>query len=195
LTEINPSVPIEFVQLVDRLLAKEPSQRFASAEQIEQEADILLTALQAGKLRLFHQPRRVFSKVRLLSVAAVGIFLVGLLATWNIPLLNQAPVSNASQSLGSVSNQQTEDAQPEEKPQGQAITLKEFEAAKRALSALDSEYTGFQVELQSAQLQAASLDQLWGGQSTLSLQQDPMSQKLMNLQMQVDLLDQQIRQR
>jgi eukaryotic-like serine/threonine-protein kinase len=52
LDQINSSIPVEVAAIVDRLLDKNPLDRFASMSQVEQEMDSLLTALQAGGLSL-----------------------------------------------------------------------------------------------------------------------------------------------
>ncbi|MFN7840576.1 MAG: serine/threonine-protein kinase [Pirellula sp.] len=52
LDQTNASIPVEVAAIVDRLLDKNPIDRFASMSQVEQEMDSLLTALQAGGLSL-----------------------------------------------------------------------------------------------------------------------------------------------
>ena len=52
LDQINSSIPVEVAAIVDRLLDKNPLDRFDSMTQVEQEMDSLLTALQSGGLSL-----------------------------------------------------------------------------------------------------------------------------------------------
>ncbi len=51
LNHIDPNIPREVSALVNRLLAKKPSQRPASAEVVCEQIDHLLAALQHGDLR------------------------------------------------------------------------------------------------------------------------------------------------
>jgi hypothetical protein len=46
--DVNPDVPIELAELVDRLLAKKPSERFATAEEVETHLAGLLSHMQQG---------------------------------------------------------------------------------------------------------------------------------------------------
>jgi hypothetical protein len=46
--DVNPDVPIELAELVDRLLAKNPSERFATAEEVETHLASLLSHMQQG---------------------------------------------------------------------------------------------------------------------------------------------------
>jgi eukaryotic-like serine/threonine-protein kinase len=46
--DVNPDVPIELAELVDRLLAKNPSERFATAQEVETHLAGLLSQMQQG---------------------------------------------------------------------------------------------------------------------------------------------------
>jgi eukaryotic-like serine/threonine-protein kinase len=48
LDEVNPDVPIELAELVDRLLAKSPAERFATAQEVESQFASLLAQMQQG---------------------------------------------------------------------------------------------------------------------------------------------------
>jgi eukaryotic-like serine/threonine-protein kinase len=48
LDEVNPDVPIELAELVDRLLAKNPAERFATAQEVESRFAGLLAQMQQG---------------------------------------------------------------------------------------------------------------------------------------------------
>ncbi|MEQ1826194.1 MAG: serine/threonine-protein kinase [Pirellula sp.] len=50
--QVNSDIPIEITQLIDRLLSKDASDRFASMHVVEQELEGLLAALQSGRLSL-----------------------------------------------------------------------------------------------------------------------------------------------
>ncbi len=54
LDEINPNLPGELIDLIDRLLAKSPDERFQDAQSVKTELSSLLGDFQSGKLR----PRR-----------------------------------------------------------------------------------------------------------------------------------------
>ena len=51
LDEVNPDVPIELAELVDRLLAKESADRFATAREVEARCAALLAEMQQGRRR------------------------------------------------------------------------------------------------------------------------------------------------
>jgi eukaryotic-like serine/threonine-protein kinase len=81
LVQVNADVPFEVARLVDRLLAKEPNQRFQSAKELDDELTKLLSSLQQGGLSL--RPRRVSKNVAVSRLAwlvptlfVVGIFVV-----------------------------------------------------------------------------------------------------------------------
>ncbi len=52
LDQINSDVPVEVIQLIDRLLSKDPSHRFDTMHIVEAELEKLLAALQSGGLSL-----------------------------------------------------------------------------------------------------------------------------------------------
>ena len=54
LEEMNPNLPGELIDLVDRLLAKSPDDRFQDAQSVQMELSSLLSDFQSGRLR----PRR-----------------------------------------------------------------------------------------------------------------------------------------
>lgn len=124
LDQINSSIPVEVAAIVDRLLDKNPLDRFASMSQVEQEMDSLLTALQAGGLSLrrdnvrkqsdagtekvFHWKRpRAWLRIRSVQWAAglVAASIV-LFAGWNVVpkrfWSNGTPVNEASNSASKV---------------------------------------------------------------------------------------------
>lgn len=47
--DLNPDVPIELAELVDRLLAKDPGERFATAQEVEARCAELLSHMQQGR--------------------------------------------------------------------------------------------------------------------------------------------------
>ncbi len=51
LEDVNPTLPLELVQIVDRLLQKSPADRYDTAAEVRQELNRLLSDYQSGKLR------------------------------------------------------------------------------------------------------------------------------------------------
>ena len=68
--QINSDVPVEVVQLIDRLLAKDPSQRFETMHVVESELERLLAALQSGGLSL---PRKQSPWIQSLSTGMAAV--------------------------------------------------------------------------------------------------------------------------
>jgi eukaryotic-like serine/threonine-protein kinase len=86
LDDVNPDVPIELAELVDRLLAKNPADRFATAEDVESHLASLLAQLQQGHrlrrrgwLRQFRQRSSWFKKLAIGTAAALLCMAVGAL--------------------------------------------------------------------------------------------------------------------
>jgi serine/threonine protein kinase len=86
--EINPNVPYELTQLVDRLLNKDPRQRFESADEVHILLQRLLNDFQSGNLRprRFLSPRLLAKKHRGAIAVAMGTA-IGLLAWLSAPTL------------------------------------------------------------------------------------------------------------
>ncbi len=53
--EVNSMVPVPLAKIIDRLLAKNAADRYASAEELEQALSDIMRALQAGKLKVPRQ--------------------------------------------------------------------------------------------------------------------------------------------
>lgn len=89
LDEVNPDVPLELAELVDRLLAKNPADRFATAHEVESRFASLLAQMQQGqrlrrrgwlrRLRQnhFHQRRSLLKNLAIGVTAALACMLVG----------------------------------------------------------------------------------------------------------------------
>jgi serine/threonine protein kinase len=84
LDAVNSDVPIELADLVDRLLAKNPQDRFATAADVESRLAGLLARLQQGQrlrrrnwLRQLRQNRKFFKHAGIAIAAAVTCMLVG----------------------------------------------------------------------------------------------------------------------
>jgi serine/threonine protein kinase len=89
LDEVNPDVPIELAELVDRLLAKNPADRFATAQEVETRFASLLAQLQQGnrlrhrglvrrlRVRYFQQGRPLLKRLTIGLTAAVVCMLIG----------------------------------------------------------------------------------------------------------------------
>ncbi len=74
LDDVNPDVPIELAELVDRLLAKDPAKRFATAQEVETHLAELLAAMQQGRrLRRRGWLRRVRFHRPLVKRLAIGL--------------------------------------------------------------------------------------------------------------------------
>jgi serine/threonine protein kinase len=89
LDAVNSDVPIELADLVDRLLAKNPQDRFATAADVESRLADLLARLQQGQrlrrrnwLRQFRQNRTLFKHAGIGIAAALVCMLVGAWLTW-----------------------------------------------------------------------------------------------------------------
>jgi eukaryotic-like serine/threonine-protein kinase len=87
--EVNPDVPFELAELVDRLLEKEPGQRFASALEVEGRCAALLAALQQGRrlrrrtlLGRFRRNRPAVRRVAIGAVAATVFMALGAGVMW-----------------------------------------------------------------------------------------------------------------
>jgi hypothetical protein len=82
--DVNPDVPIELAELVDRLLAKNPAERFATAQEVETHVAGLLSEMQQGHrlrrrgwLRHFRQRRVLAKRLAIGVAAAVLCMLIG----------------------------------------------------------------------------------------------------------------------
>jgi serine/threonine protein kinase len=87
--EVNPDVPIELAELVDRLLAKDPAHRFASASEVEARCNALLADVQQGRprkrrnwLRRLRRNAPLARRVAIGTAAALFCMLIGAWAAW-----------------------------------------------------------------------------------------------------------------
>ena len=103
--DVNPDVPIELAELVDRLLAKDPAERFSTAQEVESHLAGLLSELQQGRRlrrrgwwRHFRQRRSLLKRIAIGVAAAVVCMLIGgvivrfLVPPTTVALVEQAPV-------------------------------------------------------------------------------------------------------
>jgi eukaryotic-like serine/threonine-protein kinase len=91
--EVNPDVPTQLADIVDRLLAKDPAQRFATVQEVEARCAALLADIQQGRrmrqrtwLRRMNRNRDMIKRVGI--GAAAAILCIGLgagLARWWAP--------------------------------------------------------------------------------------------------------------
>jgi serine/threonine protein kinase len=86
--DVNPDVPIELAELVDRLLAKNPAERFATAQEVESHVASLLSDLQQGRrlrrrgwLRHFRHRASSWKRSSIGVAAAILCMLIGATAT------------------------------------------------------------------------------------------------------------------
>jgi len=82
--EVNPEIPVELAEVIEKLLAKRPGDRFATATEVAARLDGLLEELQrGGRLRRRSAVRRLLTlwrawrKPALLGAAALGCVLAG----------------------------------------------------------------------------------------------------------------------
>lgn len=82
--EINPEIPVELAEAIEKLLAKQPGDRFASASAVAARLDDLLSELQrGGRLRRRSAVRRLlmiwrtWRKSAMLAAAAIACVLAG----------------------------------------------------------------------------------------------------------------------
>lgn len=80
--EVNPDVPAELANVIDRLLSKNPAHRFRDAEHVERTLGAILLQLQSGRRsnhlkwhRMMHRWRRVL-RFSMTSVVAATVFTV-----------------------------------------------------------------------------------------------------------------------
>ncbi|MGE3315966.1 MAG: serine/threonine-protein kinase [Planctomycetaceae bacterium] len=84
LDEVNSDVPAELVELVDRLLAKDPDKRFPHAAFVESRLAVLLAEMQAGRkfrrrrFRLWLKRTSTMQRILLGTAAALFIIAAGL---------------------------------------------------------------------------------------------------------------------
>jgi eukaryotic-like serine/threonine-protein kinase len=77
--EINPQIPDELADVIERLLEKKPSRRFASAEDVQQSLAGVLKGLQAPRRwRRRRWVRRLTRRRVLLSAACVAVAVAGM---------------------------------------------------------------------------------------------------------------------
>jgi eukaryotic-like serine/threonine-protein kinase len=98
--DINPTVPDELADVIDRLLEKKPSRRFAAADEVQQSLLRALAAIQQPSRWHVRRWLRRLNRRRWQLLAAVGVLLtvvgVGWLAGWLSP---KADAGRAGKSL------------------------------------------------------------------------------------------------
>jgi eukaryotic-like serine/threonine-protein kinase len=97
LDDVNPDVPIELAELVDRLLAKDPAHRFATASEVEARCAALLVDVQQGRrrkrrnwLRRLRRNVPLARRVAIGTAAAMLCMLMGAWVAW-LALLHNVP--------------------------------------------------------------------------------------------------------
>lgn len=124
---VNPEVPRELQQVVERLLAKKPKQRFAGAESVAGRCEQLLADLHSGRLRLgrgaIEKIGQAAPMVLLLLLAALGV--AGWSAYQTLPgaqeAFSSAEVQNAPPQ--EATNQGASAGQSAEMPSGLAFPM------------------------------------------------------------------------
>ncbi len=90
--EVNASVPVPLAKVIDRLLSKQASERYATAEELEQALSEIMRALKAGKLKLASHgsPSRILDGAvafarkwhKELAAAVLGIGILQIISMW-----------------------------------------------------------------------------------------------------------------
>ncbi|XZE34553.1 serine/threonine-protein kinase [Pirellulaceae bacterium SH501] len=80
LEEVRNDIPREVCELVNRLLEKEPRNRFPTAKHVEQEVDRLLVLLQSGNLSLAKRKPARANRIKLASMYRWGVAVFGSIA-------------------------------------------------------------------------------------------------------------------
>ncbi len=103
LDDVNPDVPIELADLVDRLLAKDPAHRFAAASEVEARCAALLADVQQGRrlrrrnwLRRLRRNVPLARRVAIGTAAALACMLIGAWVAW-LALVRNVPPSAPGQ--------------------------------------------------------------------------------------------------
>jgi serine/threonine protein kinase len=164
---LRPDVPAEVEQLVDRLLAKKPSQRLASAAETEKEIERLLALWHQGKLRSRRVlwPYRTSRRVKLIAIATCGLSIIAFAAIlWNfnlIPFLpGTADPTHLADSDGRVISGpgfQNQNSRYERPPQrietDDAVSLQRLASSRSPLEAIQAIYSveGFENTQQNRQ--------------------------------------------
>jgi serine/threonine protein kinase len=122
LDDVNPDVPIELAELVDRLLAKDPAHRFAAASEVEARCAALLSDVQQGRRRRRrHWLRRLRRNVPLARRVAIGTaaalvcMLVGAWVAW-LALVHNVPPSAPRETASQGGKSAPEQSAPEQPP-------------------------------------------------------------------------------
>ncbi|MEQ1827067.1 MAG: serine/threonine-protein kinase [Pirellula sp.] len=76
LEQINNEVPCEVARLVDRLLSKNPSERFESAHAVEEELKRMLALIQSGQMTLRPKKRWLLPKLKMRWVVAAALVVI-----------------------------------------------------------------------------------------------------------------------
>ena len=166
LEEVNPELPGELIDVVDRLLSKNPDERFQDAKSVQSELSSLLSDFQSGKLRprraatLTSLPRKLASNpwVRIAGIGIVSLACIvalilgmGFLERSDQPGLSDS--TRMSRSLDSSRGIASESAQTAE------IVEKYLRELRRKVIAIDREEHAFENSLSQADDLIRSLEQ------------------------------------
>jgi eukaryotic-like serine/threonine-protein kinase len=185
LAEVNSSVPIEVAQLVDRLLAKDPTKRFASLDLIEQEADRLLSALQSGKLSLSSRPLTAISQAKTKSNVWATTKLLGMLvimaaAAW---LGRNIAVNWSSGRFTATGSANTAGSAQHNKS---SISVRQLQESMRLLKELENEANEFSSDLAAVQHQAMLMERTFSSPTVLTIQAADFQDELEQLKEQLN---------
>jgi hypothetical protein len=134
--QCNAGIPGELSAIIDRLLAKSPSQRFASAEELQHKLAAVLSDVQQGRLNAVRRTsarRRIWlGAAGVLAAIALAVAMKGWLPWLGtsadprevIPLAGQGPAeSEANSSPSPLDDLMTTDPSPAPQSQGELETL------------------------------------------------------------------------
>ena len=117
--EVNPAIPVDLADIVERLLAKAPARRFSSARELEARLSTILSELQqGGRLRRrgwwrrWSRVARHWRKAAQLASAGVLCVLVGMFISGREPLLPQGDPDRTGNPVQVVARQAGSDLRP-----------------------------------------------------------------------------------
>jgi len=128
LSQINPKVPDELASVIDRLLEKKPSRRFASASEVQRVlAGVLNELLQPRRWHARRWLRRTTGKPWHLLSATMALVLVALTLVWFFDWQPPARINSHAATEPSSGQAQTSPAFPAEIERTEVVTqLPEF---------------------------------------------------------------------
>jgi eukaryotic-like serine/threonine-protein kinase len=135
---LNHQVPLEIGKLIDSLLSKKPSQRFASANQVEIALEALLAKHQQGRLRLAEDHRW-----KLIAGLSIGLLVTISLLAWQYVSRSNS-VNEVSSNVTASEPSNPASAKPEDVPID--ATMANTQAKSAEVTEVISIPTGIELE-------------------------------------------------